>query len=323
MLIEENIKLVNQIASKIKNAQKAKILVLRREGSLGDSILTRGVYSSLKKFNQNIKISVFCLKPAVAFLKLLPEIDDIYYIGLSKLRKHRCWLSFLFYGLYFRLKNFTCIIDDNPYDAKNWKFFTWLIGKNKILQSNKPFNYEKILNVLGVAYYETTLPINDIAKQKLSKFMTENKISKYIVFNCFGSIKERTFNANTFNLLVSKIRELNINLPIIFPYQSNKNEVLNLYKANKDKNIFYYKTSNLSDLFAVIGDIKNYLTITVDTSVVHIAKVFDKNSIIFYQNVVGCPHNNKYAKQILSSGKDDVNYFSMQEFTDDLKFYFK
>ena len=85
--------------SKILKKPKSKVLILRSEGSLGDAVLTSGYYSSLKQFNKDIEINVFCFHSAYEYCKILKGIDHLYRIRIKKIRKHRCFIYF------FLLKN--------------------------------------------------------------------------------------------------------------------------------------------------------------------------------------------------------------------------
>lgn len=298
-----------------------KILILRREGSLGDSILTRDYYKSIKQHHAATQVDVFCLYTALPFLKTLKDIDNIYSIKVHKLRPHRCWLSFLFYGLFFRFKRYSYVIDDNPYEGKNWAFLLWLIGKNKVLHTGKLFPSPKervayFLNKIGIKLVDSTLEINNKSADKLNAFLEKNNVRKYIVLNCFGSIKERSFSPQTFNVLIKKLRETNILCPVIFPYQPFQKELLSAYK--NVNNVFYFETSNPGDLFALIAHPNNALTITPDTSVIHITAVFHKKTVIFYQNIYGLASHNALATTVMSTG-NDVNIFDMNCFTESLK----
>ncbi len=318
------ISLKNSLTSK----QKVKILIIIREGSLGDAIQNREYFSSLKHFSKNIETNLFCLYPSLSFFKHLPNIDKIYSLSVSKIRKHRCWLSFLFYGLYFRFKKITYIIDYNPFDAKNWKFFTWLMGNNKVLQTKDiRFSTPKartafFLKSMGVPYYNEEIPIQADSKHKVDIFLRKNNINTdFIIMNCFASIERRTFSPETFNFFVDQIRQENINLPIVFLYQNTLKDKAEKYKELKCGNIFYFEADNPQDLFALISHPKHYLLISTCTAAVHVAAVYQKNSIVIHRRLGYQNHNNPNGKSIFSI-EDTVNSFDRNIFISYLKSFF-
>ena len=316
----------------LKKKNRAKVLIMRREGSLGDSILTMGYYESLKKFSTNIQTDVFCLYPAEPFLKTLPYIDNLYILGFSKLRLHRCWLHFLFWGLFFRLKNYDYVIDDNPYEGKNWAYFTWIIGKNKFVRTEKQFSSIKskcrhIMEMLRVPWEESSLRIDKKSDEKLKSFLSERNIEKYIFLNCFASVMEKSFSADSFCRIVRLLRNNNMNLPILFPCQSKQKELAEQYLAMADKmlegraNVFYFETHSPYDLFAAVSDKQCCLAITPDTSAVHIAAMYKKNIIVFYKDEYAFNNyrtENENAAHIYSKS-GDVNTFSDEVFLNSVK----
>ena len=302
----------------ILNKPKSKVLILRREGSLGDAVLTCAYYSSLKQFNKNIEINVFCFHSAYEYCKKLKEIDHLYRIKIRKIRKHRCFIYFLFLGLLFRFKKMDLIIDDNPFDGLNWKMFIWLMGRNKIFTNTQgypsvPARVKGVLAQLGIPYQKPNIEILPEAQKTVNKFLELNKISNFIVFNCFGSVMEKSFSPSTFKKMIEKIREKNKEIAIIFPYQLFLEKILTQYKT-EDENIFFFLTRTPHEVFSLLADSRNKLLISPDTSFIHIAAALNKNTICVRKKNSYYPSCNELATEIVTNSENindiDFNLFS-------------
>lgn len=301
-----------------KTKKKIKVLILRSEGSLGDAILTSGYYESLKTFNKNVEIHLFCFHSAYEYAKNLKSVDHIYRIRMSKLRQHRGFISLFLLGLILRLKNMDIIIDDNPYDGKNWEMFISLLGKEKVISVPRIYpspnaRTEDVLKQLGVPYISPKIEILTEYKNKVVKFLTENNIDKYIVFNCFGSVSNRSFTCATFSKMLAEIRRKNKNIPVVFPYQPFQKKILKDF-YHDDKNLFFFETSSPQDVFALIENSKNILLISPDTSFVHVAKILNKSTIDILREGNCYLSNNSFATEIFAN-RTDVNIFDFSLFT--------
>ena len=304
--------------TKVLKKPKSKVLILRREGSLGDAVLTHGYYSSLKQFNKDIEIHVFCFHSAYEYCKKLKEIDHLYRIKIRKLRKHRCFIYFLFLGLLFRLKKMDLIIDDNPFDGLNWKMFTWLMGRNKIFTNKQgypsvPARVKGVLAELGIPYQKPTIEILPEAQKTVNEFLKLNKISDYIVLNCFASAPERNFTPVMFKNMVKEIRRKDKEIAIILPYQLFLEKILTQFKTD-DKNVFFFPTRTPQEVFALLADNRNKLLISPDTSFIHIAAVLNKNTISIRNKISYYPACNNLATEIVANSENvndiDFNLFS-------------
>lgn len=301
-----------------KTKKKIKVLILRPEGSLGDAILTSGYYESLKTFNKNVEIHLFCFHSAYEYAKNLKNVDRIYRIRMSKLRQHRGFISLFFLGLLLRLRNMDIIIDDNPYNGKNWDMFISLLGKEKVISVPRiyPSPYgrtEDVLKQLGVPYISPKIEIKTEYKNKVLKFLTENKIDNYIVFNCFGSVRNKSFTCGTFAKMLAEIRRKNKNIPIVFPYQPFQKNILKDF-YHDDKNLFFFETSSPQDVFALMENSKNILLISPDTSFVHVAKLLNRSTIDIMREGDCYLSSNPLATEILANHAD-VNIFDFSLFT--------
>ena len=310
--------------SKILKKPKSKVLILRSEGSLGDAVLTSGYYSSLKQFNKDIEINVFCFHSAYEYCKILKEIDHLYRIRIKKIRKHRCFIYFFLLGVFFRLKKIDLIIDDNPFEGLNWKMFRYLSGEGKIF--NDPTKYPSvsdrvkgILAKLGVPYVSPSVEISPQIKNKINAFLSSNNIDKYIVFNCFGSKSHKSFTPDTFKKMFMQLRRQDKNITVIFPYQPfQKNILKNFYI--EDKHLFFYETSSPQDVFALMGNKENILLISPDTSFVHIATLFKRPTIAVLKDIDCYKTLNELATEITAS-QTNVNDFDIKLFAEALKKY--
>ena len=309
--------------SKILKKPKSKVLILRSEGSLGDAVLTSGYYSSLKQFNKNIEIHLFCFHSAYEYAKNLKEVDYIYRIFMRKLRQHRGFISFLFLGLFLRLKKMDLIIDDNPYKGKNWDMFVWLLGKDKVLRPNSIYpsvseRTKSVLAELGVPYISPKLEILPQNKNKVKQFLSSNKIDKFIVFNTFGSVADRSFTPLTFKKMFKEIRKRNKDINVIFPFQPFQQDILKNFYI-EDKNLFFFETSSPQDVFALIDEAGNILLVSPDTSFVHIATILKKPTIDVL-NTNSYKTFSSLATEITT--ETNVNDFDIKLFAEAIKKYF-
>ncbi len=308
--------------SEILKKPKSKVLILRPEGSLGDAILSSGYYQSLKQFNKNIEIHLFCFHSAYEYAKNLKEVDHIYRIFMRKLRQHRGFISFLFLGLFLRLKKMDLIIDDNPYKGKNWDMFVWLLGKDKVLRPNSLYpsvseRTKSVLAELGVPYISPKLEILPQNKNKVKQFLTLNKIDKFIVFNTFGSVADRSFTPLTFKKMFKEIRKRNKDINVIFPFQPFQQDILKNFYI-EDKNLFFFETSSPQDVFALIDEAGNILLVSPDTSFVHIATILKKPTIDVL-NTNSYKTFSSLATEITT--ETNVNGFDIKLFAEALKKY--
>ena len=308
-----------------KSGRKIKILILRPEGSLGDAVLSSGYYNSLKQFNKNIEIHVFCFHSAYEYCKNLKDIDHIYRVRMSKLRKHRGFIIFTLLGLYLRCKCFDLVIDDNPFKGKNWYWFTSVIGKKKLFRSKKLYStvyarVEAVLAELGVPYIRPKIEVSPEAKSTVVKFLKSNKIDKFIVFNCFGSVANKTFTPDTFKKMFKEIRMKNKDIPVIFPFQPFLKNRISEFKL-EDKNLFFFSTPTPQEVCALISEQGNILLVSPDTSFVHIAALLNKNTIAVLKDIDRYPTCNESAVEITADIKN-VNDFDIKFFTQALQRYF-
>lgn len=300
-----------------KDKKKIKVLILRPEGSLGDAVLSSGYYQSLKQFNKNIEIHLFCFHSAYEYAKNLKEVDYIYRIFMRKLRQHRGFISFLFLGLFLRLKNMDLIIDDNPYKGKNWDMFVWLLGKDKLFRPKNLYpsvteRTQAVLTELGAPYISPKLEISPQNRNKVKQFLSSNKIDKFIVFNSFGSIQNKSFTPETFKKMFKEIRKRNKDINIIFPFQPfQKNILKNFY--TEDKNLFFFETSCPQDIFALLAEDGHIFLITPDTSFVHIAIILGKRTIVIQKNIDCYKTFSSLATEITAS-QTNVNNFDIKIF---------
>lgn len=296
-------------------SRSQKILILRPEGSLGDAVLTSPYYSSLKAFDEKIEISVFCLAGAKEYLSSLKEISYVYSLKATKLRKHQHWIKLFCLALLLRIKNFDLIIDDNPPRQMNWKIFRFILDKNNFftpkLKAEETYpiqnRVKSYIANLGIPFVKYNFTITERADFFIQDFLTKNKIGNFVVLNCFGSVQERCFNEETLRFLI-KIIFQKYGLPIVLPCQASARNKFNFIQEN----IFWIITSTCQELFALIADERNLLTLSPDTSIVHIAASFEKPIIAFFQNKGGYPTDNKNAVCIYSKD-NNINNFEKTE----------
>lgn len=302
--------------NKVKN-----VLILRSEGSLGDSILNSCYYREFKQINPDIKISVVCFGAAYQYLSKIQYIDKIYRLPIKRvLRPNQKWFSLLFYGLKLGAANFDFILDDNPKPQKNWYFFRKLLGEERIFDTSvlkrEPETSQQrtkmMLDAMGLKqasiHYE--IPLDPAAEKCLASFMAQRSIEKYIAFNIFGSVLNKSLTADNAAFIADSIKQYSPDINVIVPVMPGMLKELQKTGICGLPYINVYETHTVFDLFSVLNSAR--FVISPDTAAVHISTGLDKAGIFFYPSTKPFCEVYNPASVVMQSRDSDINNFDRQ-----------
>ena len=265
-----------------------KILIIRND-HIGDMVVTTGLIRNLAK--SGYQLYVVSTKHALDIVNFNPYVTGtIIYDDSTCLN----WLKSI---ARIRKESFDAAIEMKfirMFDIKNMIFCSYvktpiLIGFNKSnIQSfnlsicNYPYakhvteQLKQILKIFNITYddmhYE--LPVSENIKNKADLFLKKitNDNKKVAVLNPFGSSAARLLSNKQVhiicNLLSAKYKIIVI---------GEKNRINSLILPDS---ISIFNSPNILDVVPIIEFAD--LVISVDTSIVHIATCFNKNTIAFY-----------------------------------------
>lgn len=304
-----------------------KILILRGEGALGDAIISSFIFREIKKQYPNIKIGVVAFGACAEYYSKNKYIDDLYRLPIRhKIRSHQHWPELIWEAFKLRLKKYDLVIDSSDKTTINWRVFKWLCSKMNglfdINHNNGSFGdytkhrviHEKLVfESIGLKDLNTTYDIysTDDADRKITNWKSSNNISNIICINAFGSIKERTFNQQTINSIITGLSDKNKYVIPCMPTQIN--EAKSLVSNNNRQNCFIFETKNVFELISLIQN--SNIIFTPDTAALHIASGLNKPTIAFYNNYTEYYAPNNPLAKIIKTAKNNVNDFNI----DDLK----
>lgn len=310
----------------IPDLKSAKnILILRSEGSLGDTVLTSCYY---KKANPNLKISVVCFGAAYAYLRKIKYIDKIYRLPVRRvLRPNQKWLTLMFFGLKLGLKRFDFILDDNPKPQKNWYFFRAFLGEERIFDSSvlketpviSQQRTKMMLDAMGLknASINYDIPLEEQCEKRLKNFLAEKSIKTYIAFNVFSSVLHRSLSADNIAFIAECIKKYAPETNVILPVMPSMKEELKQRLTGGALDFTVYETHTIFDLFSLLNS--SCFVISPDTAAVHIATGFVKAGIFLYpKGITFCAAENP-AAAVIKSPDEDINNFDRGEFSEKFK----
>lgn len=179
-----------------------KVLVIKMFG-MGSIILASPVLSNLKRNYPNCRIFFMTLAANKGLYEGSPYIDGSVYFDLSSLKS--ALVSFCRIGLWLRKQRFDIVFDFEVasrftailafLSSRSIKVGYVPAGSGKaIFDVVIPYNesihmtriYLRALDILGIRIYSESLlplPVKAEEKQQVRRFLNENRINNYIVFN--------------------------------------------------------------------------------------------------------------------------------------------
>lgn len=277
-----------------KNCAIKKILFIRFDSKIGDSVVESFFIRELKKLNLEVSIDVVVLEPYFKIVENNPHINKIYSIPfkknkwiesfclIAKLRKQKYdlvidipfkpTLKRIIY-LYFVKAKKVMSVNIDGYDFINYKFFC---ERGEYHFSQLFVNALLLLGVQNInKNYELFISNED--KEYVDNFINKNNLNnkKLFVFNPNGSTITRSLNKeNIYKILkhLQKYKEYSI---ILLDYKKEFDDFKNL------ANLFI--SNNIMQVAALIE--KSNYVFTTDTGIVHISDVYLKPMTVLYSDV--------------------------------------
>jgi len=273
-----------------------KVLIVQL-GRIGDTVLTTPLFKVLKEKIENLELHVLSGRNNYHFLLEHPFIDKVFIYDkkiisslkmISSIRKNE-------YDFWIDIKDHSStesmllaklgkaktkigfngekhIFDIDPHTEYKSKF------EHYVEVALRPVKYLSIH--LEDRRIRPNLFENDKSKQKLTQFLSMNNIDHYYCLNNSATAYSRMLQKEKWEVLLNQIDQEGRKCLII----SDPKAVASAKElASKYKNIFYYPTTSIVDVFSVVKN--SELVITVDTSIVHIASAFNKTQLCFYTNL--------------------------------------
>ncbi|WP_443091211.1 glycosyltransferase family 9 protein [Basfia succiniciproducens] len=271
-----------------------KILFLRQDGKIGDSIVSSFVFREIKKQNPNTHIGVVCSNKNAFLFERNPYIDQLHFVkNRNILERIKCGLNLrkLSYDvlidptvllrnrdlLFLRLINAKCNIG---YQKADYKIFDYNIEDNSLHFSQV---YQKALEMIGFKQIDTTydVPQDKEISQQVRSFLNKNSLDKFIAVNFYGNGSSRRFNDER---IVETLHYLTTHsekpiLLLAYP------EVINHLEKLAEPFPYVFIDKNSTTIYHSIEAIKQCcLLISPDTATVHIGTGFTRPMICFYSN---------------------------------------
>lgn len=269
--------------SKIK-----KILIIRND-RIGDMVVTTSLIRNLAK--SGYSVYVVSTKSALDIVKFNP------YVKGTIIYDNSTFLNWIKSIVRVRKESFDAAVEIKfirCFDMKNMIFSSYvktpiLIGFNK--SSIKSFNLsiphylhnshvtvqlKQVLEALNVKYddmhYE--IPVSENIKTNVNSFFktTADNKKKIAVLNPFGSTVARLLSNKQVNIICNL---LSAKYKTIIIGEENRIKQLNLPDS-----VAVFNSSSILDVVPLIE--LSDLVVSVDTSIVHIATCFNKNTIALY-----------------------------------------
>ena len=277
----------------IKDNNIRSILFLRYDGKIGDMIVNSLMFREIKKVFPNIKIGVVARGAAIDIIKHNPYIDKIYeyYKDRKKIKDLSLRIREEKYDLLIdfsemlrvnqmMLINLCGVRINIGIEKDSWNLFD--ISLN-IRDFNKHISelYIKILKFLGITNIDTSYDIFS-TDYLLKSLGLENK--KYCVFNPYAASKHRSFSNENIEKISKIILENNYDALILIGNEEKIKELKKL-DINKENKVKIIETKGMLEVAELIKGAD--LVVSPDTSIVHLARGFNKKMICIYRKELG------------------------------------
>ena len=323
----------------IKDNNIKSILFLRYDGKIGDMVVNSLMFREIKKVYPNIKIGVVARGAAIDIIKDNPNIDKIY-----EYHKDRKKIKNL--ALKIKEEKYDLLIDFSEMLRVNQMMLINLCGARinigiekdswnlfdislNIRDFDKHISemYIKILKFLGINNINSSYDVFS-SDYLLKKLDLENK--KYCVCNPYAASKHRSFSTENIEKISKIILEKNCEKLILIGNEDKIRELkkLNISKENKVKII---ETRGMAEVAELIKGAN--LVVSPDTSIVHLARAFDKKMICIYRKELGKEDKNSilwgpnsekakviFVEEKVKDGEEiDINHINLDEFKKEME----
>ncbi len=283
---------------KIDYSGLKSVLVLRI-GKIGDLVLSSFVFSSLKKINPNIKITLITLKKNREVLEFNTYIDEIYYINKN--------LFSILSLLKLKFKKFDLIIDlnDNPSSTSTFllkklksrhklgfdftrqsKYLTLKVKVPNKTQTHLIERYVKLLVESGaeidIGEVKPEIHINPQIDNLIKyKFLEIKKHHKIISINISSGAKIRFYKSENWINIIKEITSLMPDVKFAILFLKSEKPYADQIRNSFHPDLFIHSsTTNFHEFASIIK--YSDLLISPDTSAIHIASATGTSIIGLY-----------------------------------------
>ncbi|HHE3640965.1 TPA: glycosyltransferase family 9 protein [Pasteurella multocida] len=269
-----------------------RILFLRKDGKVGDYIVSSFVFRELKRNYPDVKIGVICSTDNYYLFKDNIYIDDIYQV------KRKSILSYISMGIKLKKEEYDVVIDPTVFIRNRDLLLLYLIEAKRYIgflkQDYNIFDvsinekelhfsevYKASLELLGCKSVNTKydIPFSPKENRDIVSFLVKHNINRFIAVNFYGASSSRSFSEENIKVYLKFFHNIKNKTFILLASPSTVHQLHNL--SSDYSNIFVYEDSKT--IFHVIELIRfSEILISPDTSTVHIASGLDKKIIAFY-----------------------------------------
>lgn len=307
-----------------------RVLFLQHQDKLGDAIVSSCVYRVLDESGYCVDV-LSGSKNSILFTTN-PNIRNVI-IACEGWRSKLNWFRTV------RAENYDLIVDmtDRKTRPRDIFVFRVLNAKHMVCFNKKYANlftvnidyreynahftrrYEYFLKAIAIdkplGRYE--LFVSSVSQLRVDRFLWEHDIDRFIVINPYGATSRRSLSLQQFENLVGAIVEKNFGLKILVVGSPG-----DIAHFSENKNVIVPPFVDFSDAIRIVE--KTELVITPDTSIVHVAAAFQKNTVALYgnrkigrfiNNDVWAP-NNSNAIQIVEEKHNDVKLIDVSMIVD-------
>ena len=283
-----------------------KNILFLRYDRIGDMVITTAVFRELKLAYPNCNISVLASKANKGVLVNNPYIDKIIInyknnlfgdlCSLLKLRKqkidvcvefdHSVVLHAIIRLRIINPKKIISVVKDGRYGVTGDKLLMYDYYTEKPKNTHFRDIWLKTLTPFGVKPKSNGYDLFYSDKQEKSalNFLKQYSSDFLIGINIEGAVKGKKIQKTDLTTICRGINDVNDNIQIIV--LTTPNDLQRIYKIVKEMGLNYvvpsYKTRTILDVAALIKNLD--IVITPDTSIVHIASVFDKPIVTIHEN---------------------------------------
>lgn len=273
-----------------------KLLFLRKDGKIGDYIVSSFVFRELKKNYPKIKVGVVCSTDNYYLFKDNIYIDEIYQV------KRKSLLSYISVGIQLKQKKYDVVIDPTVFIRNRDLLFLNLINAKRYIGflkqdynifdlsiNDKHLHFSEVykisLELLGCedVNSEYDIPFSPKENREIEAFLGVNNIDKFIAVNFYGASSSRTFREENIKKYLDFFHSIKNRKFVLLASPPIIHQLNNL--SSSYSNVFIYE--GMRTIFHAIELIRySEILISPDTSTVHIASGLNKKIIAFYSEDV-------------------------------------
>lgn len=285
----------HKIAPQTGIIEPKKLLFLRKDGKIGDYIVSSFVFREIKKQDSSIQIDLVCTPKNHYLFEGNPDIDNLFILPSRSLKDHFLLGKVLAKQQYDVVIDPTVLLRNRDLLLLRMVHAKHYIGYKKStyqlfdqnIETSGHFSeiYCKALNLCGIKNVDKRyeLPFNANSTENVAQFLAQYQLKNYIAINFFGAANSRKFSKEKMQKLLQAFKEKLPNKPLLLLTYPEVTPLLK--KLSDNKQVFLFEeTESIFDTIALIEQAD--WVISPDTAIIHIASGLNKNIVGFYKNDV-------------------------------------